>query len=78
MRVVIRGASARLAPRCTPTLLSRRACTTAPAAIDEQTYHKLASCTLESIQEVYEDLADDDAELAMEVEYSVRWPISCS
>ena len=45
-----------------------RACTT---GIDEDKYHRLASCTLEGLQEVYEDLADDEPDLAMEVEYAV-------
>ena len=48
-------------------------------SIDEDKYHRLASCTLEGLQEVYEDLADDEPDLAMEVEYAVSsslWPAS--
>jgi hypothetical protein len=54
-----------------PVGAALRHCSTT-AAIDEDLYHSLASCTLETIQEVYDDEADDNAQLNMEVEYSVR------
>lgn len=65
---MLRATSLRLA------LATTRACSTTapPPPVDEEIYHRLASCTLEGVQEVYEDMADDEPELAMEVEYSVK------
>lgn len=39
-------------------------------AMDEQNYHRLASVTLEALQDVFEEEADDQPQLQMDVEYS--------
>ena len=39
--------------------------------LDVDSYHRLASLTLEGIQDVFEDEADADATLAMDVSYAV-------
>ena len=41
-------------------------------ALSPEAYHKIADATLEGVLEVYEDVADDSPQLAMDVEYSVR------
>ena len=38
--------------------------------MDEQLYHRLASVTLESLQDAFEEEADDQPQLQMDVEYS--------
>ena len=43
-------------------------------ALNSDAYHRLADVTIEGVQEVYEDEADDNGELNMEVECSVRVP----
>ena len=59
---------ARRLPR--PALRARTLCAAAP--IDSETYHKIANLTIEGLQEVYENEADDDPALGMDVEYAVR------
>ena len=54
-----------------------RACSSTTQTLNENTYHALASVTLEGAQDAYDELADDHPELAMEVEYSVRCAASC-
>ena len=54
-----------------------RACSSTTQTVNENTYHALASVTLEGAQDAYDELADDHPELAMEVEYSVRCAAAC-
>ena len=53
-------------------LISRPLCQAAGSTIDVEEYHRLADITISGVQEIYEDLADDDVELDMEVNYAVR------
>jgi len=55
-----------------PWARARSASAGAGAGVTVETYHNLANLTMDSIQEVYEDEADDDPDLAMEVECAVR------
>ena len=41
-----------------------------PGTVDEESYHILVDRTLEGVQDVYDEIADDFPELELEVEYS--------
>lgn len=45
------------------------------SSIDEESYHRYAECTLEALQDVFDERADADERLAMDVEYAVRLPL---
>ena len=55
--------------RRAPLLASARRALCA-ASIDLGTYHRLADITIEGVQEVYDEEADDDPALAMDVVYA--------
>ena len=73
---VARAAACRRVPMLTASPRLARPCTGSAYEIDDQSYQRLVSLTLESVQEIYENEGDDDASLEMEVVYSVRmiWP----
>jgi len=54
--------------RAAPLLATAR--TRACSQLSVEAYHSIVSLTLESVQEVYEEEADDDPALAMDVEYA--------
>ena len=64
-------------PRSCLQRATTRACSSTTQTVNENTYHALASVTLEGAQDAYDELADDHPELAMEVEYSVRCAAAC-
>ena len=60
-----------IARRATPPALWRTAARPLCGALDLDAYHRFADVTIEGLQEVYDDEADDDPTLGMDVEYSV-------
>ena len=73
---LLRNLSARVAARTTrirPVLtpqVARPFCTASPSSLDDETYHTVVDRTLEGVQDVYDEIADDFPELEMEVEDS--------
>ena len=53
------------------TLRRAQLCSSFSNSVSLEDYHQYANCTLEAIQEVYDERSDNDPTLAMDVEYAV-------
>ena len=70
------GASAVHTQSRAPSLPRHRSALSSASSTD--TFHRLADFTLETILEVYDERADNDPQLAMDVEYAVALPARTS
>uniref|UniRef100_A0A7S2BQZ4 ferroxidase n=1 Tax=Haptolina brevifila TaxID=156173 RepID=A0A7S2BQZ4_9EUKA len=52
------------------TLRRAQLCSSFSNSVSLEDYHQYANCTLEAIQEVYDERSDNDPTLAMDVEYA--------